>query len=70
MVCQDEYSVAKLQSSSRRENITPVLRQLHWLPVEYRVKFKILTLTFKALLFKAPSYIRDMLHLTKPLRVL
>ena len=54
--------------SSRRQHITPVLRQLHWLSVEYRVKFKILLLTFNALHGKAPSYIRDMLHLTKPVR--
>ncbi len=56
--------------SSHRQHITPVVRQLHWLPVEYRVKFKILLLTFKALHRKAPSYIRDMLHLTKPVGVL
>ncbi len=30
----------------------------------YRVKFKILILTFKALHAKAPFYIRTMLHLT------
>ncbi len=56
--------------SSRRQHITPVLRQLHWLPVEYRVKFKILLLSFKALHGKAPSYIRGMLNLTKPVRLL
>ncbi len=56
--------------SSRRQHITPVLRQLHWLPVQYRVKFKILLLTFKALHGISPSYIKDMLHLTKPVRVL
>ncbi len=48
----------------------PVLRKLHWLPVEYRVQFRILILTFKALHGEAPSYVRHMLHLTKPVRVL
>ncbi len=59
------WVLAKLQNaavrlvalSSSRQYITPVLRQLHWLPVEYRVKCKIITLTFKALHGKAPSYI-------------
>ncbi len=63
-------AVCLVARSSHRQHITPVLRQLHWLPVEYRVKFKILLLTFKALHGKAPSYIRDMLHLIKPVRVL
>ena len=30
-----------------REHITPVLRQLHWLPIASRIKFKILVLTYQ-----------------------
>eukprot|EP00918_Siedleckia_nematoides_P076757 GHVU01167738.1.p1 GENE.GHVU01167738.1~~GHVU01167738.1.p1 ORF type:complete len:121 (+),score=6.11 GHVU01167738.1:160-522(+) len=30
-------------------HITPILADLHWLPVAYRVKFKIILLTFKAI---------------------
>ena len=37
------------------DHITPVLRRLHWLPVRYRVMFKILLLVYKALHVKAPS---------------
>jgi hypothetical protein len=33
----------------RFEHITPSLFSLHWLPIAYRIKFKILLLTFKAL---------------------
>ena len=29
-------------------HITPVLSQLHWLPLRYRIEFKILLMTFKA----------------------
>ena len=32
----------------RREHISPVLYHLHWLPVEKRVVYKILLLTFRA----------------------
>ena len=39
------------------DHITPFLRRLHWLPVRYRVMFKILLLLYKALHVKAPSYI-------------
>ena len=31
------------------EHITPVLKELHWLPIKYRVKFKILLLVNKCL---------------------
>ena len=46
----------------RFDHITPVLADLHWLPVRYRIKFKILLLVFKALMGKAPQYIRDMVR--------
>ena len=38
----------------RREHITPVLRQLHWLPVRQRVQFKLATLVHRALAGTAP----------------
>ena len=45
------------------DHITPILINLHWLPVRYRVNFKILLLTFKALYGMAPSYIIDLIHI-------
>ena len=38
-------------------HITPVLYQLHWLPIKYRIEFKILLFTFKAIHGMAPDYI-------------
>ncbi len=38
-----------LSRTPSTEHISPVLQQLHWLPVKYRVEFKILLLTYKAL---------------------
>ena len=43
------------------DHITPVLKQLHWLPVRYRIVFKILLLVYKALNGTAPSYISELL---------
>uniref|UniRef100_A0A803U0T6 Reverse transcriptase domain-containing protein n=1 Tax=Anolis carolinensis TaxID=28377 RepID=A0A803U0T6_ANOCA len=37
-----------LAGSSIRSHITPILKQLHWLPIEHRISYKILILTFKA----------------------
>ena len=47
-------------------HITPVLHQLHWLPVSFRINFKILPLTFKAIYELAPCYINDLVKI-KPL---
>ena len=35
--------------TSRYCHITPILKELHWLPVQYRVQYKSLTHTYKAL---------------------
>ena len=49
---------ARLLTSSRKyDHITPVSQELHWLPVRYRIHFKILLLTFKALNGMEPAYI-------------
>ena len=45
----------------RFDHITPVLQELHWLPVVYRIQFKILLLVFKAIHGMAPEYITDMI---------
>ena len=37
-------------------HIAPVLSQLHWLPIKYRIEFKILLITFKAIHGMAPDY--------------
>ena len=45
--------------SKRRkfEHIIPVLKELHWLPVEHRISYEILLLTYKALNGYAPQYL-------------
>lgn len=54
---------ARLITKTRKhDHITPVLKQLHWLPIKYRIEFKILLLVFKALNGKGPSYLVDLLE--------
>lgn len=48
------------------EHITPVLKRLHWLPVKYRIEYKILPLTFRALHGLAPVYLSSLLTDHKP----
>ena len=40
---------------------TSSLIELHWLPLKVRIEFKICLITFKALKFNQPSYIRELL---------
>ena len=46
-----------LTETKKREHITPVLAKLHWLPVSYRIDFKVMLITYKALNGIASSYI-------------
>ena len=46
-----------LTRSPRREHITPVLKQLHWLKVRERIKYKILILTHRAFYANALPYL-------------
>lgn len=59
-----------LTRTNRREHITPVLKSLHWLPVEFRIKFKILLLTYKATNGLAPIYLQDAIVPYQPNRAL
>ena len=59
-----------LNKTSRYEHITPVLASLHWLPICWRIDFKLLLVTFKALHGLSPGYIFDMLVPYSPTRAL
>ena len=41
-------------------HITPVLKELHWLPIKTRINYKIILLTFKARHGLAPQYVVDL----------
>ena len=56
--------------SPRADHVTPILHDLHWLPVEKRITFKVILLTFKALLGQSPTYIIDMIKRYEPTRSL
>ena len=48
----------------------PLLRSLHWLPVRFRILFKINLLTYKPLREKQPVYLHSMLATSIPSRSL
>ena len=61
-------AAARIKKTQKFQHISPVLRNLHWLPVTKRIEFKILTITYKALNGMAPSYICDLLQVHHPNR--
>ena len=66
-----QNSAARLLThTNRRTHITPVLAALHWLPLQFRIHFKILVLTFRVLHGQAPSYLSDLIQFYTPTRSL
>ena len=39
------------------DHITPMMRDLHWLPIQFRIKIKVLCLVYKALHGLVPAYL-------------
>ena len=67
--CQN--NAARIVSLRRKyDHIAPVLEDLHWLPVEYRINYKILLLAYKAQHGMAPPYLSSLLSPYKPGRSL
>ena len=59
-----------LTGTSKREHISPILASLHWLPVKSRIEFKVVLLTYKALIGQAPSYLKELIVPYYPTRAL
>ena len=54
---------ARFVTGARKfDHISPLLVQLHWLPISYRVVFKLLLMIFKALNGLAPRYLVEFLQ--------
>ncbi|XP_070197909.1 uncharacterized protein [Littorina saxatilis] len=47
----------------KRDHINPLLRSLHWLPVNTRISYKLSTLVYKCLNDSAPEYLQSSLDL-------
>ena len=66
-----QNAAARLITRTKKsDHITPVLINLHWLPIEHRVIFKLLLYTYKALHGLAPDYLANLLTFYKPVRIL
>ena len=60
-----------IRKSKKHDHITPVLKDLHWLPVKSRIIFKVLSIVHSAMHSDAcPSYIQELLTRYTPPRAL
>jgi hypothetical protein len=59
-----------VKCADHRSHITPILKALHWLPVRFRIMYKLNLITFKALNGAAPDYIVELVSLYQPSRTL
>ena len=64
------YAARVITQTRKSEHITPILKELHWLPIKYRIDFKILLLTYKCLNNLAPVYLSNLITPYKPTRAL
>ena len=59
-----QNTLARIVTNHRKyAHVTPILKQLHWLPVKYRCMFKTATLVYKFLHSGSPSYFQPFLSL-------
>ena len=67
--CQN-LAARVVSRTRKREHITPVLIQLHCLPVAERIKFKVLLQVYRVLNGMAPTYLSDLIQRYEPGRSL
>ena len=63
-----QNSAARLIAGLRKfDHISPTLKEYHWLPVDLRIIYKVLLLTYKTIHGQGPEYLRELLvPSTKP----
>lgn len=65
-----QNALARVVVSSPSSSATANLKYLHWLPVEYRVRYKLCTLTYRARTSSAPFYLSNLVSPYIPSRAL
>ena len=62
------FAAKVVMSKSLYDHVTPCLIELHWLPVSFRIDYKIAVLSFKCLHNLAPTYLSDLIEEYHPSR--
>ena len=51
-----------MRQPTKRAHVTPILIELHWLPVAARIKFKSLMLAYRVIAGSAPIYLNALVR--------
>ena len=54
----------------KHDHVTPLLKELHWLPIHVRPTYKLLTIAYSLMHGLAPEYLAELLDRHHPRRVL
>ena len=58
-----QHAAARLIFRTRKfDHVTPLFRELHWLPVQQRIQFRLATLAYRCLHGTGPRYLADQLR--------
>ena len=60
MQCIQKNGAKMILNKKPRDSTTECLKELHWLPIQQRIDFKILALTFKSLHKQTPKYLQEL----------
>ena len=66
MLQRVQNSAARVITSAnykQQESVTPLLKDLHWLPIDKRVEFKVLVIVYKCIHGLAPAYLEELLKI-------
>ena len=66
--CIQNSAARIVTNTCKFSSITPILIELHWLPVKQRLTYKINVITYKALCNMAPVYITELIQRYVPER--
>jgi len=63
---QELFCYSTVVESPKSSHITPVLKFLHWLKINERIEYKLLSLTYNVLTTSQPSYLCDSISVQPP----
>lgn len=65
------HAARLVKRSSKKESVTPLLKELHWLPVRARIQYKIAVLTYQSIFDPSfPAYLKEFVKVYSPPRTL
>ena len=67
---EEQIRARLVLQKSKRQHVTPLLKQLHWLPIQTRIDYKLATLAFRHFDGSLPQYLSSRLDTYRPSRSL